>query len=564
MELIRKTIGECVNERAHLSGKQTALEMCGWSCTFEQMDRYSDFLAVRMGTRGIKKGTHVGIWSLNSPNWVITFLALTKIGAVPVLINTCFVDDEVVRTLNYADVEVLYYGTGYKAVGYGDLLERVREQIPRVRQFIPIGGTEDETWGRKDDLIRTTCSPEALRELEAQKRAVGPDDPACMIFTSGTTSFAKGVMLSHYSLVNNARAMVQAMHWGEGDRMCLAVPMFHCFGVTAGILACTLGGAEMDVLPCFKTVHVWDTLERRRCTILNGVPSMFLALIRKPEFRGRRADTLVSGIIAGSPVTPEEYAEICGRFPGLHLQPSYGQTETSPCVSIADWDEPKREKGASAGRVVDHVRVRIADPGTGEIRERGRDGEIQVQGYNVMLGYYKLPEVTAGAFTEDGWLKTGDMGRLDGSGKLHVTGRIKEMIIRGGENISPEEIEQVIKKLDWVDQVKVVGIPAEVLQEEIAACIVPKPGREVRKDELLDFLRPRLAHFKVPAYILPFDSFPTNASGKIVLKDLKRKAKAMAEAERSAPKDGGPAACGPEARAGLQGRGCCCSSQKRN
>ena len=541
MELVNQTIGECCSERAHLSGKQTALEMCGWSCTFEQMDRYSDLLAARMGAEGIKKGTHAGLWSLNSPNWVFTFLALTKIGAVPVLVNTCSMDDEVVRILNYADVEVLYHGTGSKTIVYGDLIQRIRKKIPRVGRFVPIGGKRGEAWGLNDG--RAACPQEALRELGEKKRAVEPEDPACMIFTSGTTSFAKGVLLSHRSLVNNARAMVRAMRWNAGDRMCLAVPMFHCFGVTAGILSCLLSGAEMDLLPYFKTAAVWDTLERKQCTVLNGVPSMFLALVRKAEFCCRRADRLRSGIIAGSPVTPEEYVEICERFPGFHLQPSYGQTETSPCVTIADWDEPVREKGESAGKAIEHVRVRIADPHTGMIRERGREGEIQVRGYNVMLGYYNLPKATAGAFTGDGWLKTGDMGRFDESGRLHVTGRIKEMIIRGGENISPAEIEREIKKLDWVDQVKVVGVPAEVLQEEVAACIVPKPGREVRKKELLDFLKPRLAHYKLPAYVLPFDSFPINASGKIVLKELGRKARALAAKERGASKTGGPGKC---------------------
>ncbi len=222
-------------------------------------------------------------------------------------------------------------------------------------------------------------------------------------------------------------------------------------------------------------------------------------------------------------MTREEFEEICGRFPNMHLQPSYGQTETSPCVTIADWNASNEDKAVSAGRVIEHVSVRICSPETGEPVEDG-DGEIQVKGYNVMKGYYNLPKANEKAFTGDGWLKTGDIGRLDAKGELHITGRIKEMIIRAGENISPQEIEQVIRQLKWVCGVKVIGIPAEVLQEEIAACIVPVPGCQVDKEGLLRYLKPRLAHYKIPAYVLTFDKFPMNASGKIHLKRLKEMA----------------------------------------
>jgi fatty-acyl-CoA synthase len=560
MELIRKTIGECLEERARLSGRRPAVEGAGFRCTFEQLDQFSDFLAVRMSTYGIGKGTHVGIWSANSPQWVLTFLALEKIGAIPVLINTSYQEEEVKRTLNYADVEILYYGSGYKTTLYKDLLARIKEETPKVRRSIPMDSGEAGIWFRDGGFLSAVCSPEDLMKLETKKREIKPEDPACMIFTSGTTSFAKGVLLSHYSLVNNSRAMVRAMHWKDDDKMCLTVPMFHCFGVTAGILPCLLSGAEMKVLPYFKTADVWNTLEQKHCTILSGVPSMFLAMVRKPEHMCRCADSLRSGIIAGSAVTQEEYAEICGRFPRMRLQPSYGQTETSPCVTIADWEAPLKGKGASAGKVIDHVSARIAEIGTGRVLGPGRDGEIQVKGYNVMLGYYKLPEVTADAFTSDGWLRTGDIGNFDESGALHVTGRLKEMIIRGGENISPKEIEKVIKKLSWVEQVKVVGVPAEVLQEEIAACIVPKPGCAVDREGLLEFLRPRLARYKVPAYILKFDAFPMNASGKIELKSLKSQAAAMAQKERD---ESGRSAMELKIRQQMKNRECFCASRQK-
>lgn len=532
MELIKKTIGQCLRERAESDGGHTAVETGEWSCTFRQLDRISDYLAGHMEKYGIKKGTNVGIWSVNSPNWVFTFLALAKLGAVPVLINTCYRQEEVKGILNYADVEVLYYGAGYKTILYEDIIGQIRKETPGVRHFIHINEKEAGEWMGEESFSEEERQKETVEKTEEKKQMVRPEDPACMIFTSGTTSLPKGVMLSHYNIVNNASCMVESMRWGRDDKMCITVPLFHCFGITAGIVSCLLGGMSMHLIPYFKTGRVWDAIDRYHCTVLNGVPSMFLAMNRKKEYADRKADGLKSGIIAGSAMSEKEYLEICGRFRNMHLEPSYGQTETSPCVSIADWDEPRWMKASSAGKIAEHVKVRFCDWETGRVLADGEQGEIQVKGYNVMLGYYHLPKANEKVFTEDGWLRTGDLGRLDETGHLHITGRLKEMIIRAGENISPQEIEQVIAHLDWVLWVKVVGVPAEVLQEEIAACIVPKPGFTVNKQEVLDYVKPRLAHYKIPAFVLPFEEFPMNASGKINLKALKEMAKERAEQEK--------------------------------
>lgn len=528
MDLIHKTIGECLRERAILSAESTAISMGSWNCKYAQLNRITDFLALQMMNQyGIKKGTHVGIWSINTPNWVITFLALTKIGAIPVLINTCYKDMEIAQVLNYTDVEVLYYDAGSNTVHYEDIIARIRDNVPGVRHFIHMDIKQDKTWMEETDFDSKEKSPAALLKLERAQKEIVPTDTACIIFTSGTSSFAKGVCLNHYNVVNNARAMVEAMHWTCEDKMCVVVPLFHCFGITAGILASLMSGAEMVLLSRFKTSMVWNELEKGRCTILNGVPSMFLALIRKQEHLHKCAGNLKSGIIAGSPISKEEYLEICNRFPNMHLQPSYGQTETSPCVTIANWDDSIERKSQFAGYPIEHIKVRISDIDSGKVLETNHKGEIQIKGYNVMCGYYKLPEVTAKTFTCDGWLKTGDIGFLDENGGLHVTGRLKEMIIRGGENISPHEIERVIQECSWVERVKVVGVPADVLQEEIAACIIPKSGCTVHKDELLTFLKSKLARYKVPTYLLKFDSFPINASGKIKLDSVKSMAATM-------------------------------------
>lgn len=521
MELINKTIGQCLKEQVERSGGQVAMEMHGQVWNFQQLDVVTDRMIVKLKDLGIGHGTHAGIWSVNSPIWVSLFLALVKMGAVPVLINTCYKAEEVKGILNYADVEVLFYGIRYKTIVYEEIVTAIRKDTPKVRHFVKMDGfgdlSADEALSAREQAV-----------VEEAAELVKPEDTACMIFTSGTTSLPKGVMLSHYNVVNNSLAMVRGMHWETGDRMCITVPLFHCFGITAGVVACVLGGITMYLIPYFKTVKVWEAILEGDCTILNGVPSMFLALIRKPEYAGLTAPGLRSGLVAGSPVTREEFLEICERFPNLHLQPSYGQTETSPCVTLADWDEPNEEKAVSAGRLIEHVQLRIADPCSGAVLGPGESGEIQVKGYNVMQGYYDLPQATANAFTEDGWLRTGDIGCVDDHGELHITGRLKEIIIRAGENISPPEIEMVIRRLPWVADVKVVGVPAAVMQEEIAACIVPRPGCHVDADEVRRLVKQSLAHYKVPAFVLEFNEFPLNASGKIHLKVLKEQAMARA------------------------------------
>lgn len=524
MKLIDKPLGRCLWEQARINGQRPAMEMGDWSCTFKELDRVSDLLAGRMKRYNIEKGTHVGIWSVNSPNWIFTFLALVKVGAVPVLINTCYKQEEMKGLLNYSDVEVLYYGNGYKTILYDDVIASIQKNTPKVRHFIPIGEKEEGNWMREGDFSPEERSDRALEETKGKKDLVSSSDPLCMIFTSGSTSLPKGVVLTHYNVVNNSRTMIECLGWTKEDKMCITVPLFHCFGITAGIVSCIQSGMCMHLIPYFKTGKVWDGINTYGCTVLNGVPSMFLALIRKTEYKDRKADGLKSGIIAGSPVTSEEYREICGRFVNMHLLTSYGQTETSPCVTMADWEGIHDEKVISAGKVTKHVQARIWDLDGSQEAKEGEPGEIQVKGYNVMSGYYNLPLANEKAFTRDGWLKTGDIGWFDKKMELHITGRIKEMIIRAGENISPQEIEQAIRGLKWVEQVKVVGVPAEVLQEEIAACIILAEGCRVCEEELLRYLQPKLAHYKIPSYVLTFDEFPMNASGKINLKVVREMA----------------------------------------
>ncbi len=535
MELINKTIGMCLADRVKKTPGRIALETERRNYSWRELDEVSDYMAVRMHNLGIGQGTHVGIWSTNTTNWVLTFLALQKLGAVAVLLNTCYCEEELKNIIEYADVQYVYYGKGYKKVVYEDIVANLRPAMEgRVRAWIVMKPESEEGgWMTAETFTGEEKSEAAMEQLAGWKAAVKPSDTAAMLFTSGTTASPKGVMLSHYNLVNSSLETCEHMKWGEGDpdpevgardKMLIAVPMFHCFGITSSLLSSIHRGFVMHLIEYYKSIMVMSTVEKYRCTLLNGVPSMFLAMIRNRDFAKYDLSSLRRGIIAGSSISQEEYMQIRREIPGLKLHSSYGQTETSPCVSIGDIEDTDEENARAAGRVVENCHVRIVDIQSGQVLPVGGAGEIQVRGYNVMQGYYKMPEATAAAIQPDGWLHTGDLGWLDERNFLYVTGRLKEIIIRGGENISPSEIENAIKQFPAVENVKVVGVPAEVLQEQIAACITVKAGTKLERQALLDFLKGKLAYYKMPEYVLIFEELPMNASSKILLGELKAQA----------------------------------------
>lgn len=533
MELLNKTIGDCLNVRAEESPDKVAIEYWDQSYTWEEVDRFSDYLAGRMLASGMKKGDHAGIWSVNTPNWILTFFAMTKIGVVPILINTCYKEMELSHLIQYADVRYMYYGESYKKLCYESMTETIRrmEGCP-VEKWIPIGRDHTGKWMTESSFTDEEKSYARAEFLRTQKNLVKPEDTAAMLFTSGTTSVSKGVMLSHYNLVNSAQGTLDFTRWTADDKVLLAVPLFHCFGITSCLLTSVLDGCTIHLLKYAKTIKLLESIDQYHCTVLNGVPSMFLAMIRKPEFYDYDTTSLRSGIIAGSAVSAKEYMEIQKYLPNMNLLPSYGQTETSPCVTLMTDEDPYDKRAATAGRLIAYEELRVSDPQSGEVLSEGATGEIEVRGYNIMQGYYKMEEETAAAISADGWLKTGDLGFMDPEGYLHIIGRKKEMIIRCGENIAPLEIENVISELDCVNAVKVIGIPAEVVQEMIVACVVPKPGRIISESIIISYLTSRLAHYKIPSYVLEFSSLPMNASGKILLPELKEQVIARLKKEK--------------------------------
>ncbi len=534
MRLMKKTIAECLKYRVRESGDRIALETDEQQYTWTKLDDLSNYMVVRMLSCGIRKGTHVGIWSTNSPNWIIVFFALIKLGAVPVLLNTCYSVNEMENVLRYADVEYVYYGEGYKKLVYEDMVVQLQDELAdQVKRWIYIGRDTARRWMTEESFVFAERMKKVTREVSSYTRQVEPDNTAAILFTSGTTATPKGVMLSHYNLVNSSLETCEHMKWNADDKMLIAVPLFHCFGITSSLLSSIHTGFCMHVIEYYKTVTVLRSVQDYHCTLLNGVPSMFLAVIKNPLHKEYDLSSLRRGIIAGSPLSPQDYMTIRREIPNLVLHASYGQTETSPCVSIGDVGDSDEDNANSAGRVIKHCEVAIMGK-DGQQMPVGSDGEICVRGYNVMQGYYHLPEATAKVIDSNGWLHTGDLGHVDDRNFLYVTGRIKEMIIRGGENISPREIESAIMTYPGIKDVKVIGLPAEVLQEMIVACIVPEDGTTISNTGLMAHLENHLAYYKLPAHIVRMDALPVNASGKIKLGELKEQAAAIIRANPEA------------------------------
>lgn len=518
--LTNKTIGECLKEQAERSPDSIALEYEDELFSWNDLEKRSDGVAISLWKKGIRKGCHVGLWSVNSPNWILTFFGLTKLGAIPVLLNTHYKEIEMEGVLESTDIEFLCYGDGFKDINYDDILQKIlpRNLMTRER-CISIARSADGSWnGLKECCSFTKGERENFQNTIER---ICPDDTAAILFTSGTSKTPKGVMLSHYNLVNNALEISANMRWTNQDRMCISVPMYHCFGVTASLLVAVHTGCTMHLLKYYRTAQVFEKIHKHRCTILNGVPSMFLAIIHNEKRTAYDLTSIRSGIIAGSQISSCEYLKVCETLGIKHLQTSFGQTESSPCITISEYDDSMEMKSQTAGRKMRNVRLRIIDKETAKELPPGEIGEIQTRGYHVMKGYYGMPEETKAVLSDDGWLSTGDLGSLDENGYLHVTGRMGEMIIRGGENISPAEIEECMCEFPNIKNIKVIGIKAEVLQEEIAACVVSADGKAIDEKALRAFVKGRLSDYKVPKYILQFIKLPLNSSGKVILNEMR-------------------------------------------
>lgn len=544
-----RTIDTCLRDCAVRYPDKIGMTDLDNNYTWEEIDHITGVLASQLVDKGVKKGEHIAIWATNSANWVFYYFAIQRIGAVAVLINVAFKWRELENILLNYDVKYIIYTKKYKESDHENTIKMLdREKFKSLKEAFIL---EDE-----DNNLRNL-----LQLPKGDVRAeVDSSEVASILFTSGTTGMAKGAMLTHSNLVNNSKDIVDRMGWDEKDRMCLAVPMFHCFGITVGLLGAIHTGAAMDVARKFSTGTVFKIIEEKKCTLFNGVPTMFLAMMNSSKRERFDLSSLKGGLMAGSPILPVEYMDICRTFNMERLQTAFGQTESSPAITTSLISDTIECKAYTAGKALDDVEVRIvkaavvsgaeeesakagviseadmvleADAvlGVNEEGESGRvkedvvlgpneEGEIQTRGYHVMKGYYNMPEETKKAIDEEGWLSTGDLGYFDKDGYLHVTGRIKDIIVRGGENISPMEVENVIIQFDEIKAVKVIGVAAKVIQEEVVACIVWKDDRRLSEETIINFVKNQLADYKAPKYVFEFDALPTNSSGKVLGKKL--------------------------------------------
>ena len=477
---------------------------------------------------GIGLGEHVAVWATNWPQWVLLQLATAKVGAVLVTVNPAYRAHELAYVLAQSDATTLFMIERFRTSAYTELLA---ECCPEIRSARPGRlGSRRFPMLKRVALFSDRAVPGMLAWSEVLAAGAGisdhmvrrrqdevdPDDPVAVQYTSGTTGFPKGAELTHVNLVNNALAVGECMRLTRRDRLCVPVPFHHCFGCVLGTLAALARGACM-VVPAehFDAEKTLAAVAAERCTALHGVPTMFIAALAQRRFHEFDLSSLRTGIMAGAPCPVEIMQEVMQRMHLREITIAYGQTEASPVITQTRPDDPIDVRVATVGRPLPGVEVRIVDPATGAEVAPGIQGELCCRGYLVMRGYYKMPEATAAAIDTDGWLHTGDLATIDERGYCRITGRIKEMVIRGGENVYPREIEEFLHTHPKVHDVQVFGVPDPVLGEDLAAWIRLGGGETATEDEIRDFCRGRIAHSKIPRYIRFVEEYPLTVTGKV-------------------------------------------------
>jgi fatty-acyl-CoA synthase len=476
---------------------------------------------------GIKKGDHVAVWATNYPEWMLAMFATAKIGAVLVTVNTNYKIFEVEYLLRQSDTHTLILMDGFKDTNYVDIINSLipemegkkpgdwqSKSLPVLRNIIYLGKDVHDGMLNWDELyeLGKAVSDE---ELYAVQNSLDVHDVVNMQYTSGTTGFPKGVMLTHYNIVNNGKAIGDRMKFTHKDRLCIPVPFFHCFGCVLGIMASITHGSTMVPVEYFRPLKVLEAVSGEKCTALHGVPTMFIAMLDHPEFKKFSFENLRTGIMAGSPCPVKVMKQVVNEMNMREITITYGLTEASPGCTQTTTDDPIEARVSTVGRAFPFVETKIIDSETGKKCPPGVPGEFMARGYNIMKGYYKMPEATAQAIDEDGWLHSGDIAICDEKGYYKITGRIKDIIIRGGENIYPKEIEEFLYTHPAISDVQVVGVPSVDYGEEVMAYIILKEGEKLTEDEVKDFVKSNMARHKTPKYVAFTDKFPMTASGKI-------------------------------------------------
>ncbi|MEA2512626.1 MAG: fatty-acyl-CoA synthase [Thermomicrobiales bacterium] len=528
--LIGATIGDLFDRVATQLLEHEALvsRHQGLRYTYAELREACDRFSRGLLALGVTKGDRIGIWSPNHAEWVIAQFATPKIGAILVNVNPAYRVRELEYALRQSGCSVLIIAPPFKTSDYASLLREVcpeidscepgqlrSERLPDLRTVIAFGDQSVPgayTWQH----VLAAGESVSAAEVEERQREQAFDDPINIQYTSGTTGFPKGATLSHHSILNNGFFIGERMRFTEQDRLCIPVPFYHCFGMVLGNLACVTHGATMVIpAPGFDPRLTLEAVAEERCTALHGVPTMFIAELGDPEFARFDLSSLRTGIMAGSPCPVEVMKQVVEKMHMGEVTICYGMTETSPVSFQSTTDDPIVKRVSTVGRVHPHVECKIVDPPSGQVVPRGEPGELLSRGYIVMLDYWGNPEATADAIDAGRWMHTGDLATMDAEGYVNIVGRAKDMIIRGGENIYPREIEEFLYGHPKVRDVQVVGIPDERYGEEVMAWVILKEGESATDDELRDYCRGRIAHYKVPRYWKFTDGFPMTITGKI-------------------------------------------------
>lgn len=529
--LIEMTLGDLLDKVASVYPDNDCV-VCNdkpFRKTYSEFRQECNDVAKGLLAIGVGKGSHVSIWATNYPEWIVLMYATAKIGATLVTVNTNYKIFEAEYLLKQSDTDTLVMMEGLKDTNYTEI---IHELVPELKNSKPGNVTSANLpclkrviyLDAKENLPAGMLHWSALKELGAHitdeelyavQRSVSCHDVVNMQYTSGTTGFPKGVMLTHYNILNNGKCIGDNQTLTPQDRVCLPVPFFHCFGCVLGIMACITHGSCIVPVERYNPVRVMHTIQEERCTATYGVPTMYIAMLEHPDFDKYNFSTLRTGIMSGSPCPIKVMEKVVDLMHMTEITIPYGLTEVSPVCTMTNIYDSIEKRVSTVGRAMPFVEVKVVDPDTREDVPCGTPGEVVVRGYSVMKGYYKMPEATALAIDEEGWLHSGDLAVIDQDGYFNITGRIKDMIIRGGENIYPKELEEFLYTNPKVKDVQVIGVPDKNYGEEVCACIILKEGESADEDEIREFIRSHLARHKMPRYIWFMDAFPMTASGKI-------------------------------------------------
>ena len=533
------TVSRVLRHTAERFGDRDALVFpwLGVRQTWAELDERVDRVAAGLVATGVGAGEHVGIWSMNAPEWVVLQFAVARAGAVLVNVNPAYRLHELEETLGMADVSTLVVGTPFKTSNFVEMVQTLApeikhardatwdaEKLPQLKRVVAIGERPTPGWRAWAELEATEATGKLWEEVVARESAAHHGQVFNIQFTSGTTGLPKGAMLTHRNILMNAYYIGERTRYTEADRVCVPVPFYHCFGCVLGTTVCSVYGSALVVpAPTFDPLATLEAIAGERCTSIYGVPTMFVSQLDHPRRSELDLSSLRTGIMAGSPCPLPLMNAVIDQMGARQVVIGYGLTEASPIITMTSADDPIEVRVGTVGRVIPGVEVKLVHPATGEEVADGEAGELWCKGHGVMAGYYKNPEATARAITSDGWLHSGDLARRQPDGNFRIVGRSKELIIRGGENIYPPEVEEFLCHHPCVAEVAVVGLPDPVYGEVVSAWVVTKSGKPLTADELRAYCQGQIAHFKIPKYVEIMEQLPRTVTGKIRKFELRDK-----------------------------------------